>query len=165
MSWNLDKIKNECESLSKSKNDVFSISIELNGRLKKTLGRVFFGQKPTGEFYAKKMEFSKSFLEAATDEEIKQVIAHEWCHYYLLKSTKQNHGHDNVFNTLAREMGGNEGCYINLEKASNNYKYSVRCSECGEDLGGYYRAGFVVKNPEKCFCRKCNGKIEVIQNY
>lgn len=166
MKWTLENIIKECERLSAIKEDTFSIPVLLNGRLSKTLGRVHFTQSNiNGELSPLKMEFSKKFLEIGSNEEIKKVIAHEWAHYYLTKTTKENHGHDNAFNRLSAEMGGNTGTSLEIENFKETYKYIAYCEECGAMAGGYARAGKVVKTPYLYKSRCCGANLRVEQKY
>lgn len=166
MNWTLENIIKECERLSSIKKDTFSIPVSLNGRLSKTLGRVHHSQNNiTGVLTPTKMEFSKKFLEIASDEEVKKVIAHEWAHYYLTKTTKENHGHDAMFNALSSEMGGNTGTSIKIENFRETYKYTVYCSDCGKVVGGYARAGKTVKNPHLFKTNCCGATLRIEQNY
>ena len=67
--YDIDKIKARCEELSATVGDTFDISVQLNGRLTRTLGRVH--QEKKGEkWYSVKMEISKALLATATDESI-----------------------------------------------------------------------------------------------
>lgn len=167
MKWCLNMIIEECERLSALKNDTFSIPVALNGRLTATLGRVKHTvNTSTQECTPTLMEFSKKLIEHGTDEDIKKVIAHEWAHYYLGKTTKQQHGHDAVFNALSVEMGGNPGTSTIIEGYKDvKYKYETICSCCGKKTGGYTRACKTTKFPELYHSNCCNSPIRVIQNW
>ena len=156
-----------CHELSQKKNDTFSIPVSVNGRLTKTLGRVI-GTKNnyTGECIVEKMEISKKLLEHGTYEDIRRVVAHEWTHYYLMKTTKKDHGHDAMFNALSMEMGGNPGTSTVIEGYRDvKTKYEVFCTCCGKRVGQYSRAGAVVKTPENYKANCCGAALRVEQNW
>lgn len=152
---NLESIVKELRRLSEIKGDNFSASVKINARLSATLGRVVF----TRECEVKAIEFSQKFLETGTEEEILAVVAHEWCHYYLLKVTKKDHNHNAVFNALAKEMGGAERRTMVVKTMS--LRYTVVCGGCGEVVANYQKAGNVVKSPEQYKSKCCGAKLLV----
>ncbi len=167
MEWSLENIIQECNRLSSLKKDTFSIPVYLNNRLTKTLGRVVYIANKNKEITSIKcMEISTRFLTYGSYEEVKKVIAHEWSHYYLNKTTKVSHGHDSMFNRLAEEMGGNTGRSIEIKDLpKKEYKYNVYCSKCGELIAQYYRAGKFVQHPELAKSKCCNSSIIVKENH
>lgn len=167
MKWNLEMIKAELDRLSEIKGDTFSIPVSLNGRLTSTLGRVM-GTKNTltNVCTVEKMEFSKKLLEHGTDEDIERVIKHEWCHYYLMKTTQENHGHNAKFNALAIEMGGNPGTSTVIEGYRDvKSKYETFCTYCGKKTGSYSRAGKVVKETHLYKSGCCGSPLKIEQNW
>lgn len=167
MKWNLEMVIEECKRLSDIKGDEFSIRVVVNGRLSTTLGRVLSTKNiVTGACTAKQMEISKKLLDFGTDNDIKKVIAHEWCHYYLTKTTEEFHGHNKLFKELCSEMGGTTGTSTVIEGYKDiKHKYETYCSCCGNMVGTYSRAGNTIKNPENYQSSCCNAPIVVIQNW
>ena len=126
--FSVEDIKKELNKLSAIVDDEFNIPVGINGRLTRTLGRVHI-ERSDGVWYPVRMEFSRQFLESSTDASIISVIQHEWCHYYVAKSTGESHGHDNVFKnmcarvrTMERKQKWRE---LYLIASYSNIRYSV----------------------------------------
>ena len=167
MYMTLNEIKVELNRLSESLGDTFDIEVSVNGRLTRTLGRVtMVGSKARG-YEPTKMEFSKELLETATDESILEVCRHEFAHYYITKTTRENHGHDAQFKALCQRLGGGDGktsTKVNRTVEVQN-KYDTFCTSCGKSTGGFSRAGKRVKNPELYHSCCCKAPITVVQNF
>lgn len=157
--WTVEKLTKECEKISKSMNDVFTCPIYINGRLSRTLGRVMYTFRPsTEEYYVQKMEFSKSFLERAQDEDVIETIKHEWAHYYVTKTTKENHGHDKVFKAICAKIDcASGGMYIQTADIKGRSRYEVYCPTCDKVVAHYQRMCKTLKNLDSCTCKKCKG--------
>lgn len=165
----LTQVYEELNALSKKMNDTFSIPVSINSRLTATLGRVKVVQKGT-KFYPDSMEFSKKFLENSVIEDIKDIIAHEWAHYYLTKVSKESHGHDTEFKRICGMIGcKSDGVYAKVEniyEQQEQYKYTVYCPDCGKVVGQYSRMCATLKDLEHCHCALCNGKhLYYVQNW
>ena len=167
ISMTLNQIKAELNRLSSLVGDDFNIEVSINGRLTRTLGRVtMFGSKANG-YDPIKMEFSRQLLETATDESILEFARHEWAHYYLTKTTRENHGHNAEFKALCQRVGGGDGkTSTKVERTVDvTNKYDVFCTCCGKLVGGYSRAGKTVKQPELFQSGCCQASLKVIQNF
>lgn len=167
MNWTVQEIEKYCKYLGRTAGLDFDCPVKINGRLTKTLGRVVaepypFGYKPCS------LEISRKVIDHATDEDIKAVIAHEFCHWAVLIETQECHHHDAIFKAMCRRIGcENDGTTITVNYDVDEdtlYKYNVRCIECGSTIV-FSRAGEVVKKPDEYECGKCGGALEVIQNW
>lgn len=168
MEWTLKEVKAELNRLSKEHNDVFSIPVTINGRLTRTLGRVFHRGSDANGFEPTRMEFSKQFLETSSGKSVVDVIGHEWCHYYITKTTRENQGHNAAFKALCSTLGVNGETTTKVERTIEVAdKYDVFCSCCGKKIGGFSRmckTVTIVKNglaTSKC----CNKKATLVQNW
>lgn len=167
MSWTVQKIEEYCKELGRKIGLEFDCPVKINGRLTKTLGRVVsesypFGLKPVS------LEISKKLVNYATDEDIRTVIEHEFCHWAVCVETQESHDHDKVFKAMCRRVGcTGDTPNINIKYLVNEdslYKYVVKCKECGSTLY-FSRAGAVVKNLEEYECGKCGGEFKLIKNW
>lgn len=167
--WTVEDIKARCEELSNMVGDTFDCPVRINGRLTRTLGRVD-SIKRNGRWYNEMLQISKQLIETSTDESIKSVIDHEWCHYYVTKSTGESHGHDAVFKATCARIGcTNDGTKTHVDRTvaeSSIYKYQVYCGTCDEFIAGYSRMNATLKNLKTCTCKKCNtSNLSYIQNW
>lgn len=167
--YDIERIQKRCKNLSEKMNDNFTLPIIINTRLRATLGRVIM-EKRQNHCYNTRMEFSKIFLESATDEVIESVIDHEWVHYYITKTTKESHGHDRLFKETCAKIGCTNDTAITKSDFNTGEtpqsKYSVYCSSCGKLVGHYNRLCFTLRNLDKCTCDFCQkSKLYYIQNW
>lgn len=167
--FSVEDIKKELNKLSVIVDDEFNIPVGINGRLTRTLGRVHI-ERRDGVWYPVRMEFSRQFLESSTDASIISVIQHEWCHYYVAKSTGESHGHDSVFKNMCARVGcTNDGTETKVERIvsdSKLFKYQVFCPTCNEFVAEFNRMCPTLKNIKHCTCTQCGkGNLSYVQNW
>lgn len=158
-----------CKEICEKAGYNFTIPVKINKRLTRTLGRVTYFKRFDGYTTSSLMEFSYQLLTTATEESIREVIAHECAHYLVIEETHENHGHDAIFKAMcARINCTNDGtCYNELKHTAPEeeiYKYFIVCESCKKIIGKYHRAGKVVQHPEQYLC-KCGGRIHAIKNF
>jgi predicted SprT family Zn-dependent metalloprotease len=164
--WSKERVIAECEKISISMNDNFNIPVLINGRLVKTLGRVY-SEFQCGKYAPTRMEISKVLLETASDADIIKVIQHEWAHYMVIKNTGEPHGHDKVFKAMCARIGcTNDGTSTDIEREEGVYKYTVICNTCKKTIGGYTRMCPTLRNIKNCWCKTC-GRFDLsyVQNW
>lgn len=167
--WTIQEIEDYLSELAESVDLVYDTPITVNGRLTKTLGRVVAELTMSGTYKPQVIEFSRQFLETATDESVRQTIMHEFAHWAVLTETGEMHHHDALFKDMCRKIS----CDANRPQTkverivddSKVYKYTVKCGECGNAVH-YSRAGNVVKHPHWYTCGQCGSdSLEVVQNW
>lgn len=153
--YNLEKITNEFNQICNKAGVTNKCPVSINGRLTKTLGRVRYVSinskiEPIG------VEFSRQFIETASDTSISDVIKHEAAHLITAERTHINHGHDAYFKAVCAEVGTtNDGCSYRVENIKAiKYKYTIICPNCGE-IGGYDRMCKTVREIKYCSCKRC----------
>ena len=105
MTWTVQEIKQYLNELAASIDLVYDTPVKINGRLTKTLGRVIAEPAAFDSYKPEVIEFSKQFLETSTDESVRRVIQHEFCHWAVLVETGEVHGHDAIFKAMCHRMG------------------------------------------------------------
>lgn len=140
--------------------------IRANNRLRTTLGRVKFYRGRFGPAYDISVEFSSKFYLSSPEEDVRQVVMHEFCHYYLLLTDPDNAGHSPQFRELCSNIGcTNDGSvadsasiFSNAEalKANSGYKYVLKCPTCGRVLGHYKTQCKKVKYPSMYISTCCH---------
>ena len=149
-----------CKETFEKEKMIFNIPVEINGRLKRTLGRCTY-EKYDDVTVPILIEFSRDLIESDDIEQIRETIIHECAHAIVTLQTGERHGHDELWKRTCRRLGiAGERCA--KKPASENYKYICTCADCGKIVGRYFRAGKVVREPWLYHC-KCGGKIEVEQ--
>ena len=125
----LEQIKEILNKLSASKGDTFSIPVEINKRLTRTLGRVkhMTSNGITTPFL---MEFSQQMLDTMVEKDILSVIRH-------------------CFKALCDEIQCHGSTCISVERtAQMKSKYTLYCKCCGKVVGEYQRKCKTVTNYE-----------------
>ena len=120
--------------------------ISANGRLTRTMGRVRYELTPMGKCVSAHVEFSTSFIVSSSEEDIRQVVMHEFAHYHLLLTDPKNSGHTPEFRAFCKEIGcthtgshnGSNTMFKNTGALKAvGYKYIIKCPRCGATLGRY----------------------------
>ena len=166
--WTIDRVKDELNNLCKADGlPAIQVPVRINGRLTRTLGRVRFMRatcEPVG------IEFARILLETGTDNDIMNVIKHEYVHYFFLVSKGEDHGHDAVFKKKCAEIGCEHDKTMNRLEGGEDYdkkfKYEIFCPDCNETIGTYSRMCKTIRNIEYCHCGRCGCRfLNVIQNW
>lgn len=168
--YTLERIKNEFDAALASQGVKRNSKIELNPRLRTCLGRVMYHYNSQGGFTPFEVQFSKNYIESATDENIHQTILHEAAHYIVAKQNPaERHQHDATFRAMCAELG----CTFNraktnveyteqgLKSMQSSYKYFIYCKDCGKLVAQYKTKCKTVQHPEYYTCGCCGGALEV----
>ena len=136
-------------------------TITLNPKFTGTLGRVTLEfNYDENRYYPTKVEFNKTFIENAPDNEIHDVILHEAAHFIVTARTGEDHKHDKLFKKVCLEIGGTNNTASTTAPidsiVSKVYKYTVVCPNCHKKLGGYSRMCKTLRNLNTCKCLYCN---------
>jgi predicted SprT family Zn-dependent metalloprotease len=167
MSWTIDRIKEELQKLCAADHITLDVPVSINGRLTRVMGRVGF--KVISDIYVPKcIEFSRNLIENASDEDIIQVIKHEYVHYFLsIEDPTVNHHHDAVFKYKCAEIGCTHDKASQYVKGFRDEeakaKYEVWCVDCCKLIGTYARKCKTLNNISSCKCRVCGGKQLVVK--
>lgn len=167
----LAKIKEYCaEAFKKGGYDFAAsgITVTLNGRLTRTLGRCH-SECVNGVWNPTRIEFSRQLIETSADKSVVDVIYHECAHALVALETGETHGHDRVFKAMCARIGtDNDGTSTKVERTvaeESLYKYVIHCPNCGV-IGGKNRMCRTLKEIEFCTCKKCGStKLSYIQNW
>ena len=163
--WTIERVRKELNKLCANDGlDALHIPVQVNGRLTRCMGRVFFTSKSCNPT---RFEFARVLLEHGNDEEIEQVIKHEYAHYFLLVTTHEDQGHNQTFKDKCMDIG----CYQynaqnEIAAFKEAYKYDVYCNNCKKIIGQYSRMCKTLKNIDNCYCNICKkSDLKVKQNW
>lgn len=164
--WTIEKVREELDKLAAADGlGYIKVPVTVNSRLTATLGRVKYMGLGNKTYIAKSIEFSKELLETGTDNDVMNVIKHEYVHYFLVETTNVNHGHDHVFKDKCKAIGCEHIKTHNPLENEGRFKYEVWCEECGL-VATYSRMGKILKNLNDCRCGKCKKPgLKMIQNW
>lgn len=171
--WTIDKVIDELNKLAITDGlGHVNVPITANSRLTTTLGRVKYMCIGKELYIAKSIEFSQKLLETGTDNDIINVIKHEYVHYFLIETTNVNHGHDAMFKRKCAHIGCThdktrnklESDTFSIER--DQTKYEVWCEDCQAIVGQYHRMCKTLRTLDYCKCGRCNGTtLKMIQNW
>lgn len=166
--YDLNRIKSEFYAACKSQGMDVEIPVSINGRLTRTLGRVF-EEGRNGSMKPIKVEFSRQLIETATDESIRGVILHEAAHAIVSYTTREDHGHDWMFKEMCRKLGtDNDAPSTKVHRTVEvQDKYDVFCPNCGK-IGGFSRKCKTIDrlNAGGCSCNTCGAtNLYTVQNW
>lgn len=172
--WTIDRVIDELNKLAVADGlGRINVPITANSRLTTTLGRVKYMGIGKEFYIAKSIEFSQALLDTGTDNDIINVIKHEYVHYFLIETTNVNHGHDAMFKRKCAHIGCTHDKTRNkLESdtfnaaAGGQTKYEVWCEDCQAIVGQYQRMCKTLRTLNHCKCGRCNGTaLKMIQNW
>ena len=103
--WEINDIRFIINEISKIWNYPCGINIEISKRVTKRMGAFFY--KNTGNnIIPIKFVFSYTLINGSYPEEVvKEVIIHEYLHYYCNSITKRNNGHNKFFKECCLKSG------------------------------------------------------------
>lgn len=164
--WTIDRVKEELNKLAAADGlGNIDVPITANPRLTATLGRVKYMGPGNNTYIAKSIEFSKTLLETGTDNDVMNVIKHEYVHYFLVETTNVNHGHDALFKNKCKAIGCTHTKTHNALENKGKFKYEVWCDNCGL-VATYSRMGKILKTLDQCTCGGCHKSgLKMIQNW
>ena len=166
--WTIDQVIIKLNELAAADGIVIDVPVSANGRLRTTLGRV---RSYRSTCLPISIEFSQKLLNEGTDNDIINVIKHEYVHFFLLVTTGENHGHDYMFKNKCAEIGCEHNKTRNELESEDmapaaQFKYEVYCPDCNKTIGTYSRMCKTLRNLDYCSCGRCGGKaLKMIQNW
>lgn len=146
----------------------FEGELRINNRLRTTLGRCWATckHKDGKETYVPtKIEISGKAIESVTEKELKEILAHEFAHYYTYKNSGK-HDHENImFIEICKRLHTDPAPEIEVH-IEEKYKYEVFCSCCGESMIRLSSAkSDIIKNSHLYRSTCCKKPLKIVQNY
>lgn len=168
--WTIERLTALCIEYCGRAGVEFNSPVTINPRTTRRLGGCYYEWNPRVGYFPTEIEFSKTFLSVASDEEIEKVVAHECAHYVTFALTHVKHEHDEVFRHYCKVIGTDNDKYILVvnsyaEHSDKVYKYTFYCSKCGQFVGGRSRACKLTKHPEWYKANCCQAPLNMIQNW
>ena len=159
--WTIEEIKNVIDELSEKWNLPCEIPIEISKRAKKRMG-AFFYKRLNGKIEPVKFVFAYDLINGNFNEKIvREVITHEFVHYYCDVGKRQSNGHNKYFKEMCIKNGISPETTFKYKSESNhmNYKYKIYCNKCGNLVCQHARkdAAYRKLNYYKSKC--CNSKL------
>ncbi len=115
--------------------DCSFVPVEISTRMEKTMGSFLFREEK-GKIIPHAFRFSQILLSGYYHEDVvRNVIIHEYAHYYANVKDNQNHRHDAYFKRVCEALGIPSHTYFKelLPKTKKN-AYILVCSKCGSKV-------------------------------
>lgn len=132
--WSVEDIKSVIDEIADKWDYQCNIKIEISKRAKKRMGAFFFKiKKETIEPI--KFVFANNLINGSYEEDIvKEVIIHEYLHYYCDTTTNKKNGHNKFFKSCCIKSNISDSTkfkyYKNEDTSLKKYKYKIYCSKC-----------------------------------
>lgn len=142
--------------------DATKIPIEISSRMKKCKGQFVFRRiRNPKSIYPLKFKFANVLLSGNYDEDVvKEVIIHEYIHFYTNSIYRENCKHDYRFKANCRKAGISDSTYFTA--GGVGYKYKIVCTKCGGTCYRY-RLKYDLKTYLKIMKCNCGGSLEIVE--
>lgn len=161
--WTIQDIKLIINEIAQKWNYPCDIKIEISKRAKKRMGAFFY--KNIGEkIIPVKLVFAEILINGSYKEDIvKEVIIHEYLHYYCDTSTNNNNGHNKFFKECCIKSGISDSTTFKYNNENNNesknYKYKIYCSNCRKLVCMHVREDAAKRKIKLYISKCCNEKL------
>ncbi len=159
--WSLDDVKKVLgeagEVMGLSTND---IPVQVSSRMERTMGSFLFRER-NGVITAHEFRFSAVLLSGRFDDQVvKDVILHEYAHYYANVKSQKNHNHDDFFKSICLELGTPPHTYFKeLLPTVEKKGYILVCKKCGKTVAKRRRIDAVESLIKNNISTCCHAKL------
>ena len=160
--WEINAIRFIINEISKIWNYPCGINIEISKRVTKRMGAFFY--KNTGNnIIPIKFVFSYTLINGSYPEEVvKEVIIHEYLHYYCNSITKRNNGHNKFFKECCLKSGISPNATFKYNSENNKvekYKYKIYCSKCKKIVCMHVRKDTAIRKVNNYISKCCKVRL------
>jgi len=112
--------------------DCSHVPVEISSKMEKTMGSFLFREK-SGKITPHAFRFAEVLLSGIYAESVvRNVIIHEYAHFYANVRDQENHMHDEVFKSVCVMLGIPDHTYFKeLIPPVKKRGYILVCSQCG----------------------------------
>lgn len=138
--WTLSDIQAVIDDIAETMNYPCDIPIFISKRAKKRLGAFYF-HKYENKIMPLKFVFSEDLINGRYNEAVvREVIIHEYLHYFCDTKTGKSNKHNKVFKSMCRKVGISDKATLQVEKENDENKekkraYKIYCRQCGNLVG------------------------------
>ena len=161
--WTVDDIKLVIDEIASRWNYPCNIKIEISKRATKRMG-AFFYKRNGNNIIPIKFVFAYTLINGSYSKEVvREVIIHEYLHYYCNTITNANNGHNKFFKACCIKSGISSSTtfkYNNTtEKDLSKYKYKIYCSNCKKLVCMHIRKDAAERKLRLYVSKCCNEKL------
>lgn len=163
--WTIQDIKDELNNIGIKLDYPVNLKIEISSRATKRMG-AFFYKKEKEKVIPIKFVFANRLIDGNYPENIvREVIIHEYLHYYCDTKTGVNNGHNKFFKTMCLKCGIEDKATfnhkgINEDKVNKNIKiYNIYCMKCGKLVCTHKRKDAAERKLKEYISKCCNSRL------
>lgn len=160
--WTVDDIKLVIDEIASRWNYPCNIKIEISKRATKRMG-AFFYKRNGNNIIPIKFVFAYTLINGSYSKEVvREVIIHEYLHYYCDLSTNKSNGHNKFFKKCCLASGISDNTtfkYFNEENNNKKYKYKIYCSKCRKLVCVHVRKDATIKKVSSYISKCCNARL------
>ena len=163
--WTVKDIEEVIKELNVMFNYECNIPVQISKRATKRMG-AFFYKKYTNKIEPMKFVFAEDLVKGSYQEKIvKEVIIHEYIHYYCDTRTGVSNGHNKVFKEVCRKVGISDKATFryNTEKNSTGKRYNIYCSNCNKLVCVHKRKDAAHRKVDEYISKCCKAKLYLRQ--
>lgn len=165
--WTVNDIQEEIKRIAFRLSYPCDIKIEISNRATKRLG-AFFYKKNNNKIEPIKFVFAAILIDGAYPEKIvKEVIIHEYLHYYCDTKSNISNGHNSFFKEMCVRCGINPKATIKCDVSNksvsrkNTIIYKIHCSSCGSLVCIHKRKDAAERKIKNYISKCCNSKLKM----
>ena len=159
--WTVDEIKKVIDEIASRWNYPCDIKIEISKRATKRMG-AFFYKRNEKKIIPIKFVFAYTLLNGSYSEQVvREVIIHEYLHYYCDLSTNKSNGHNKFFKECCLASGITDSTTFKYFNEVNNKdaKYKIYCSKCRKLVCVHVRKDAAMRKVSFYISKCCNGRL------
>lgn len=168
--WDIKDIRLVLNEVSEKMGlDCSNIPVFINKRLKTCKGKfikdiqVVNGKK---KFSNMRFQIAANLLTGNYKEEnVREVIIHEYIHYYTDVTENESCYHDHRFKYNCRKAGISDSTYLTFDVNKSDYKYTITCLDCNKKFNKNRLKGGIEYYTKNFICKTCKGSLSVTKHY
>ena len=141
------------------------ISVQVSSRMERTMGSFLFKEK-AGVITPFAFRFSEVLLSGKFENQVvRDVILHEYAHFYANVKSQKNHNHDDYFKSICIKLGTPPHTYFKeLLPPQKKRGYVLVCRKCGKTVAKRRRIDAVEKIMRTKISTCCRAKLGSYQS-
>lgn len=164
-SWSVEEIKEEINYIAGKLEYPCELKVEISNRTTKRMG-AFFYRKERELIVPIKFVFAKILVDGKFPEDIvREVIIHEYIHYYCDTKTGVSNGHNKFFKAMCLKCGIRDKATLNYKSINENISnkrtkiYSIYCNECNKLVCIHKRRDAAERKVKGYISKCCNSTL------
>ena len=165
--WTIKEIKEELIDIGIKLEYPTNLKVEISNRATKRMG-AFFYIKEKESIVPIKFVFAKRLIDGNYPEEVvREVIIHEYLHYYCNTKTGLSNGHNKFFKSMCLKCGISSKATFSYKSINEDIYikkhvkiYNIYCRKCGRLVCVHRRRDAAERKIKGYISKCCNSRLE-----